>query len=289
MIKHALPLLFLLVSLSPAIAQDSADPLASFTRGWRNDSIWHDGKAEMAIYDATRTIYGKSRKFQATIYTNKEVADAEPSFTKSPDNEGREVFKHHLREDVPTENYDYHYSVMSYVGTQDLKSLKLDVGSIEDCGTTFKQYINHAGTMRWQQNSYFPEEGARTGTASPAKNFAFADALTLVLRGYPFEKSARVTLTLLPSQISNKLAPSEPEQVAVEYVGKETLDLPRGKTAAHHLRVVWPKAGEGSQAARDYWFAADSKLQHVLVKYDDGKGTTYALRSVERKAYWERP
>src|SRR5690606_20618065 len=103
-------------------------PIAAFDHAWEDDRAWHDGKAEVARYDATRTIYGKVRHHVATLYTNRELADAAPTFTKSSDNRGRSVFKHHLREDIQTENYAYHYSTMAYVGTRDFKSLKLDVG-----------------------------------------------------------------------------------------------------------------------------------------------------------------
>ena len=153
-----------------------------------------DGKAECATYEATRTIYDKPRAYTARIYINKEHASPE-TFTKSSDGTGRAVFKLHVRDDIPTENYTYHYSTMCYVGQDDLKSLKLDMGSQEDCGATFKQYINHAGTLRWRQQSYFPNEGERADELKPEPNFAFQDALPLILRGYPFDNPPQDTGT----------------------------------------------------------------------------------------------
>lgn len=279
-------LLMVLFMLTPLAAAQEAGPLAGFDHGWENDPAWYDGKAECAVYDATRTIYGKQRSYEARLYTNKEVASPE-TFTKSATGEGREVFKHHLREDIPTENYAYHYSTMAYVGTEDLKSLKLDMGSQEDCGASFKQVINHAGELAWQQFAYFPQMGHRDGAFEPPAGFVFQDALSVVLRGYPFEQAAPVRLWVMPDQTTTKWGPVEPRQVVVAYEGKETLDLPAGSTEAHHLSVT-PVEGDGAAARHDYWFAADPATQHIMVQYEGPEGLSYRLQSVERRAYWER-
>jgi hypothetical protein len=284
----------LVLTLSPAagaVAQAAdADPFAGFTRAWRDDPVWHDGQAECAVYDATRTVYGKPRAYTARIFINKENASPK-TFTKSADvsggsgGSGRAVFKLHVRDDVPTENYTYHFSTMAYVGTEDLKSLKLDMGSQEDCGATFKQYVNHAGTLRWNQHSYFPDEGERSGELKPGKPFAFQDALPVILRGYPFNNPPRtLELQLLRDQTDNHL--TLPNELAggvaiVQYRGEETLDLPAGKIDAHHL-VLWL----APDWEEHYWFAADPQLRHLLVRYEGAHGVSYRLKRVERRAYW---
>ncbi len=263
-----------------------ADPFADFTRAWRDDPVWYDGLAEYAIYDATRTIYGKRRDYTARILTNKEHASAK-TFTKSADGTGRAVFKHHVRDDIPTQAYTYHYSTMAYIGTDDLKSLKIDMGSLEDCGATFKQYINHAGTLSWRQHSYFPDEGERAGELTPRQNFAFHDALTLILRGYPFNDPPKtLELQLLREQTDTHLTP--PNELAagvalVRYRGRETLELPAGAMEAHHLVL---DVAPGWQ--EHYWFAADPPMLNILLRYEGPKGQSYLLRSVERRAYWRR-
>ncbi len=275
-----------LITLSCSIAAEPvADPFAGFTRVWRDDPVWHDGKAECAVYDATRTIYGTQRGYTARIFTNKEVASPQ-TFTKSADGTGRAVFKHHVREDIPTKNYTYHFSTMAYVGTDDLKSLKLDMGSQEDCGATFKQYVNHADTLRWRQQSYFPDEGERSGELEPGKHFAFQDALTLILRGYPFDDPPKtLELQMLRDQTDTHLTP--PDELAtgvaiVQYRGEETLDLPIGEVRAHHL-VLWVAPDWDEH----YWFAADETMLHVMVQHEGRWGVTYRLKGLERRAYWE--
>lgn len=299
MAHRTTPLIFLAV-LGVLRATEGADnPLAAFTRSWRDDPIWYDGQAEVAIYDATRTIYGTARCYTARLYTNKEHASAE-TFTKSPEvgqPPARAVFKHHLREDIPTVNYNYHFSTMCYVGTDDLKSLKLDLGSQEDCGATFKQYINHAGKLTWSQFSYFPNQGRREGAYRSSPNLAFHDALSLILRGYPFDNPPPpLNLDILRDQTTNKHSSSEPEPVRVGYQDKETLDLPIGQIVAHHLvlhRTIRSTTRDPNNVAtytEDYWFAADPALLHVMVQYRNrsGRKITYKLRSLQRRAYWRR-
>lgn len=275
-----------MLTLCPVLASEASDdPFAGFTRGWRDDPVWYDGLAECAEYEATRTIYGQARHYTAHIFTNKENVSPE-TFTKSSDGTGRAVFKHHVREDVPTKNYTYHFSTMAYVGTDDLKSLKLDMGSQEDCGATFKQYVNHAGTLRWRQMSYFPDEGERSGEMQPGKSFAFQDALTLLLRGYPFNNPPKtLELQMLRDQTDTHL--TLPNELSggvsiVKYRGEETLDLPIGEVQAHHL-VVWL----APDWEEHYWFASDAKQLHVLVQYRGSRGVSYKLKTLERRAYWQ--
>lgn len=273
------------VVLSPTLLAGT-DALDGLTRSWRDDPVWHDGQAECATYEATRTIYGTPRPYTARVFINKEVASPD-TFTKSADSKGRAVFKVHIRDDIPTENYTYHFSTMSYVGVDDLKSLKLDMGSQEDCGATFKQYVNHAGKLRWRQHSYFPNEGERSGELEPGKHFAFQDALLLILRGYPFDDPPKtLELQLLRDQTDTHL--TLPDELAtgvsiVQYRGREVLDLPYGEVDAHHL-VLWL----APDWEEHFWFAADPALRHAMVQHTGGHGIMYRLKALERRAYWRR-
>jgi len=281
----------ILGSMLPLLAADdppAAAPLADFTREWRDDPVWFDGKAEIAEYEATRTIYGRQRHYTATFMTNKEHADPETK-TKSAEGTGRSVFKFHVREDIPTQKYTYHYSTMCYVGTDDLKSLKLDMGSQEDCGASFKQFINHQGELTWRQFSYFPKQGHRAGAYEPPDNYAFEDALPLVLRGYPFDEPGHdVILQLLPDQTTTRLSPAATWPAVVNFRGTERLQLPIGEIEAYKIAVAVPRKAPAGLAGRHwhYWFAADPKLRHVMVAYEGPDGITYRLKSLRREAYW---
>jgi hypothetical protein len=287
------------ILLIPAVAvgQESAKPQAaepfpSFTHDWRDDPAWNNGAIEIAEYEATRELDGKQVKYLVRITTNKEFADPETK-TKSLTNQGREAFKHHVRETIPTANGPRHDSTMAYVGTTDLKSLKLDMSSQDDDGTTFKQFTNHKGTLTWEQFSYLPGEGHKSGTYSPPVEFVFQDALTLVLRGYPFEKpwdpqQSLQTFNLLVDQTSPHLTPADAKgMIRLAFVKRETLDLSVGKVDAFLVRAgnQGMKVQEGSQLKMDYWFAADAKPPwlHTLVQYAGPDGVVYKLKSLKRE------
>ena len=264
-------------------------PYDQFSTGWREDAVWHDGKAEWAEYDAVRMIYGEPRRYTARIITNAEHASPD-SKTKAADGTGRAVFKQHVREDVPTQAYNYHFSTMCYVGRSDLKSLKIDMGSQEDCGASFKQVVNHLGEAHWTQFSYFPDEGHQAGVLpNPPQNLIYHDALPIVLRGYPFGPQPTLQLQLLPDTTTNKWSPMSLTPVTVSYVGRETLDLPIGEVEAHHLRVRAAEADAPVPGVdADLWFHTDGSapLLHVLVQYRDALGTDYKLSDHRRWAYW---
>ena len=264
---------------------DRADPLAVFTHRWSRDRIWDDGKAEYCLYDSTGTIYGIHRHYQARLYTNKEVADPRTK-TKSQTHRGRQVFKHHLVEVIATENYDYKFSTMCYVGVRDLKSLKIDMSTQDDCGASFKQFVNHAGTLSWNSFVYFPGAGHQHGHYEPPAGFAFQDALSLILRGYPFQNPVEpFELQLLPDQTSPRITSAQPGPAVVTYGGTADLDLPIGKVKAHLLTVR-----QLPHVVHDYWFAVSPQRPwlHVMVQYEGPGGVTHRLREHRRWAYWKR-
>lgn len=266
-------------------AGSAPEAFSSFTRDWRDDPSWYDGKAECCVYDATRTIYGRERRYEARVYTDKELADPQTK-TKSSTGRGREVFKQHVRDDVPTERYTYHFSTMCYVGTGDLKSLKVEMGSQEDCGASFKQFVNHAGRLTWHSFVYFPDTGHSHGEYAPPRDWVFQDALSVVLRGYPFDLPlGPIEVNLLPDQTSTRPTGWKAERAWIEYVGRERLELPIGAVEAEHLRVLTEGGVE-----HEYWFAAEGGRPwlHVMVQYEGPEGVRYRLRSMERSAYWER-
>ncbi len=249
---------------------------------WRTDPVWYDGQAERAVYDATRVIYGRDRIYTATAYTDKERVD--PATTvKSAGEAGLEVFKHHWSERAPTESYDYDFSTSTYTLCGDLSPYKLTAATQEDCGASFKEvWRTPGGGFAWLESVYLPGTGRRSGELAAGAHFA--DALTLFLRDYPFDAPAPMRLALIPSQRDNRRRPFEPQAFTVDYAGRETLALPLGSVDAHHLSV---RAGDGSEAY-ELWFAADGSAPwlHALLRYRDGAGTRFELRSLERTAYW---
>jgi len=269
-------LLLLLVLTVPGVADD-----------WRMDPVWYDGQAEVALYECEREVYGAVRKYQATVYTNKENVDPRTS-CKSEDGKGLEVFKHHWRERIPTPNYDYVYSTMSYTLTAGLAPFKLTMSSQEDCGASLKEiWRDEQGRFLWNSSNYFPGGGQKSGKLGQAKELAFEDALTLALRGYDFDHPVERTLALVPFQRFNIQTQLEPIEAHVRYLGKQELELPIGKVRAHELGLF---DGRGQRIA-GYWFHSDGAAPwlHVLVQWERPAQKIRArLVSLGRKAYWKR-
>jgi len=259
--------------------------------GWRVDPAWHDGLAEVCTYDATRTIYGVERRYVATAYTNKERASEASSVKAGAEGAAAvEVFKHHWSERVPTENYDYDLSTMTYTRASDLAPFKLTAATQEDCGASFKEVWRDGDTLRFLESVYFPGSGRREGTVPGGDGSmgepVFFDALTLTLRDFPFDAPRDLALAVLPSQKDTHSVPFEPVPRTARHAGRVTLRLPAGTIEAHRIDLVRP---DGAVDA-SFWFAADGSAPwlHALVRYEGPGGVTYRLNAHERKAYWER-
>ncbi len=262
---------------------DGALPWLLREASWRTDRVWYDGLAEKCVYQATRTIYGRERTFEASAYTDKERADPDTT-VKTEARDGLEVFKHHWSERVPTEHYDYDFSTSCYVRTEDLGCFKLTAATQEDCGASFKEIWRDDSAFSFFESVYFPDGGRKEGRIAE-RTAVFEDALPLVLRDFPFEKGRSFVLAVIPSQKDVRAVPFEPAPMTVSCAGSETLDLPCGKVDAFRIEL---SSGEEERAR--YWFAAEGAAPwlHALVRYEGPHGVTYRLSSIERTAYWHR-
>lgn len=250
---------------------------------WAHDPVWFDGQAEEAVYNATRSIYGKQRTYQAKAFANVEPFSAETG-TKGYEmgEQSPLAFKYHVREAVPTENYVYHFSTMAYTGRDGMTPIKLDMGSQEDCGSTFKQFRVAGEKLYTNQHSYFPDQGVRNESKAAGDDLVFHDALPLVLRGFPFAEPAELTLNVVPDATTTKWSPTKPIAAKVTSLGHEKLTLPIGEIEAHGLEVAYV---DGTR--EQYWFEIAPDRQHVMVKAKT-VNCEYALISWRRWAYWAR-
>lgn len=255
------------------------------TAGWRTDPAWYAGKAEWALYDAVRPIYGKPRKYEATIFTNKQMMDPATT-TKHAGDGGIEVFKHNLSEMIPTENYTYRFLTTVFARTDTLAPYKIVFSSQEDCGATYKQFVVD-DDVEAHQFCYFPNGGASPLTYDRPDDLAFHDALSLKLRDYPFDTKPAMTLTLVPDQTDTHETSQRGRKAEVAYVERAKVEVPYGPVDAHHLRVKHERDGGVTQS--DYWFAADAAMRHVMVKYAGPYGVKYELKRLEWWAYWGEP
>lgn len=268
---------------------EPADTPTSSAR-WKNDARWNQGKAEWALYDAERTIYGKARHYEATIYTNKQMMDPKTT-TKAADWRAAgmtEVFKHNISEIIATENYQYRFLTTSFVRTEGLLPYKMVTTSQEDCGSSFRRFVMADDTVEAAQFCYFPDAGPSQATYRPLGTFAFHNALSLTLRDYPYGAVfiTQPELTLVPDQRNNRETSLTAATATISDLGEETITVPYGTLRVHHLRVQHKK--DGGVTESDFWFAADPNLLNVMVQYEGPHGTRYRLKKYGWWAYWDR-
>jgi len=277
-----------------ALTTVQAEPkptMSEASTDWRTDPAWHQGKAEWAVYEAQRVIYGKPRHYEATIFTN--VQHMDPGTTtkaRSADVDGAiPVFKHNVSEMIPTDNYIYRFLTTTFVRRDDMSPYKVVASSQEDCGSSYKQFVARDGSVDAVQFGYFPGEGRADARFPRTDELAFHDTLTLTLRDYPFEQDEhRIDdLALVADLTDNHSARLTPRPAKLEQLGRETLNVPYGTVDTHHLKVTHEQFGGATES--HYWFAADPDMRRVLVQYKGPYGVEYTLKRLDWWAYWSEP
>ena len=104
----------LLIPLSPVCASDTS---------FGSHELWNDGRAEVAIYDAKKRIYGKLWNHEMVMITVKE--DFNTAYYTKADYpyEGKDllpVLKLNIFTKIQTQNYPYHYLVSVFVKKADV-------------------------------------------------------------------------------------------------------------------------------------------------------------------------
>jgi hypothetical protein len=253
---------------------------------WRTDAAWHEGKAEWALYDAVRSIYGVPRSYEATIFTNREHLDPATG-TKTLDHRAAgavAVFKHTVSEIIPTENYTYRFLTSLHVQATSPGVVGLTMSSQEDCGSTFKRFTVRGGRVRADSYCYFPGAGERHVEYDGEPEFH--DAMLLTLRDRIADEIVpEARLTLVADQTDIHATEPRPDSATLRYLGKEDVTVPFGRLLTHHFRIE--HAADGGVTQSDYWLAADPGLRHVAVRYRGPYGVEYRLKKLGWWAYWD--
>ncbi len=256
---------------------------------WQHDAIWYDGKAEYAVYESHRSIYGQDREYETVIITNKQRMDPNTT-TKSADWQAPrqvEVFKHNVREVIETENYDYKFLTTSFIHTDSLDPFKVTMSSQEDCGATFKHFVTDGKHVTADTFVYFPDGGPSHETYRVPAHLQFEDALTLVLRSFPFNDppAEPLSIILIPDMTDTHATAHRPVTSEITYAGVVHLSVPEGNVETHRLDI---KAADGTTTS--YWFAKDQSPDWlgILVQFEGAYGVRYLLRSHSRWDYWNR-
>ena len=239
--------------------------------------IWEGGLAEISYYRATDRIYDQERSYTRVHMVNRQWMDQQTAVRADP-GEGQvvPVLKLNISEEIPTENYNYHFMTTVFLNQLSLSCFKLAASSQDWNGTTFKQ-------LRWDQKgpalrsySYLKGEGDRVtrlgGTPMPY------EALFLLVRDVVARGKMRNYHLLQPMRTIHVANPrSTRATLVLEDVSPVT--VPAGTYAARHVKVQW----EGPATE----FVVEAAPPYRLLRYDAGD-THGELLHVEHRAYWDR-
>lgn len=268
------------------------------TTAWAEDPLWDDGRAEVARYAATETIYGRRRDHEAILLTVKEDFHP-PTRTKADWPYGERpvvpAMKTNLVEDVPTENYPYRGMTSVFAPRADVAApMKVSVALHEWCGNTYKELRFDAapGGARLVFHTYWEEFGSGEEALDAAQLAALPeDQLMLAVRAFDGEAIAArraagevVSLALLPTLRGPRLRSMRPRGGEVE----AARDAGREDGAAA-WRFTIRLAEDEAMAARTMVFVVAEDRARTLLAADFGDGRTYRLLDATRAAYWERP
>lgn len=249
--------------------QDIAD---QFNTSWADSSLWDDGKAEVAVYDATRTIYKKERRFEYTYITVSE--DFNAKFRVKTDDYNRDdlykVMKVNAFARIETDNYPYHFlSNLFFIRKNPLVLDKFTTSSQEWCGNTFKEFLNLDNDILFRYHSYWDGEG--DGEQKLPQDILFEDQLNYTLRSLNFKNGLNFKAKVLSTQISSKV------NGYVIYLANFTVS--KADTA-------WKVTVKlDAQKTNEYVFAA--AYPNMLLKQTTWDGRNLRLKKVSRYAYWQ--
>lgn len=263
----------------PTSAHALQSVLPHFNQKWAMHKLWEDGMAEVATYEAERTIYKKNRTFELTQITVKE--DFNQEFNVKTDDYRRTdlfpVMKNVQFCQIPTDHYPYHYSTtLFFRRDQPVALYRMTSSSQEWCGNTFKAIVDDGVNFEETYNSYWDKQGV--GSRGLRRDVFLEDALPYTLRALRFEQKPAFELTVLGLQQTNQVKP--PEYYAARLATTAEKD---SATAEPTWRVAVTLA-PGKENV--YWFA--QKYPNILLRQTTWDGRSLRLKRTSRYAYWPR-
>jgi len=240
------------------------------------NSLWDDGQAEIARYQASRKVYGKPRSFESFYITVKE--DFSPKFLVKTDQASAAnipVLKLNIISTIPTEYYDYRYLTSVFVKRNDpMDLLKLTNGSQEWCGNTFKEVRNWESNVKFVFHSYFDGEGDGTVNLDVKPGDLFEDQLPLALRSLPFRTGYQFQTRVADSLISNRATVPRMATASISVRGEENVAGLK----------TWQVEVRRESLVQTYWF--EQKYPNLMVKVVSSDGRNLILKERTRRKYW---
>jgi hypothetical protein len=263
----------------PVSAQALQSIMPHFDEQWAMSKYWEDGLAEVATYDAERTVYKKKRSFEYTLITVKEEFNQQ--FNVKTDDYKRDdlfpVMKVNEFCQIQTDQYPYHYlTSLFFRRDQPVALYKMTSSSQEWCGNTFKAIVDDGVNFKESYNSYWDQQG--TGSRDLRRDVLLEDALPYTLRTLKFDQQPGFDLAVMDLQQTSKAG------LPVYYQAHLTTTAAAAAEAAEPAWRVAIKLAEGKENV--YWFAR--KYPNMLLRQTTWDGRNLKLKSAKRLAYWPK-
>ena len=264
-------------------AQDTIAAAEHFDHDWALHGLWNQGKAEVAQYQAQRTIYGKPRHFEYTFILVKETFNRE--FKVKTDNYDRndlfEVMKINKFARIPTDNYPYHYMTsIFYERGQPSTVYKLVNSSQEWCGTTTKYFLHTGRRYVFGYQSYWDGQGV--GEMTLEGNIMFEDQLTHSLRALNFSDGLAFQQRVAESQVNSQVTAPTIYNATFNVAAVESVPL---RTDYVINDQVWKVTVQlDSARTNEYWF--DRAYPNILLKQITWDGRNLDLIRHAMDDYW---
>jgi hypothetical protein len=262
---------------APVSAQALQAVLPYFNQDWAMGNYWDDGLAEVAVYEAERTIYKKKRTFEYTQITVKE--EFNQAFNVKTDDYKRTdlfpVMKINQFCSIQTDQYPYHYlTSLFFRRDQPVALYKMSNSSQEWCGNTFKSIIDDGVNFEMWYHSYWDGEG--DNSRDLRRDIFLEDALPYTLRTLKFEQQPTFKLVVLDLQQTNRAKPPVYYQAQLTTTEAPAADVPEPA-----WRVAVQLAPDRENV---YWFA--KTYPNVLLRQTTWDGRSLRLKATRRYAYW---
>lgn len=246
-------------------------------------AVWDDGLAELCYYDASETIYGRTRNYTRVMLVNREWLNSEQMVkSESKSTQDLPVFKTNLIEEIPTENYNYRYMATVFLGRPELRFEKLSASSQEWCGTTFQRAVRRGTGIDVESFSYFEGEADRHATL-PADSDLYPLAAMFLLAREVSSTGVSKPVRVLPKMRSTHGIAPEPSVGLLSR--EEAARQVRTSLGAIHCRRVMLSNGAGEKVAS---YDIEAAAPYRVVAHEHVDGLRLVLRYSERRAYWDR-
>ncbi|MEM9829165.1 MAG: hypothetical protein AAF944_00930 [Bacteroidota bacterium] len=266
-------------------AQNRTPSDEHFNHEWAKDTAWDQGKAEIAKYEATRTIYGKPRSFEYVFVLVKETFNREYN-VKTDDysrNDLFEVMKVNKFARIPTDNYPYHFMTsIFYQRDQPATAYKLTNSSQEWCGNTSKYFIADGEQYTFGYNSYWDGQGV--GETTINGGFMFEDQLSYSLRALNFAEGLSFQQGVAESQISSKAKNPAIYQATFLVEKDERLQLSTQYDSSKDGDIWKVTVQLDNNKTNQYWFTGE--YPNVLLKQATWDNRNYELKDRYMDDYW---